>query len=309
MRYSNSLAGVARHAGACGVLAILILLGLTACGDPAPAEFRIATITTENQADTAKRYAPVAAHLAARLGMTVSLREVSDYAAVVEALRSRRLELAFMGPASYAKAWQVTNGNVEPILSPVELDGAAGYSAAMLVSADSPFQKLDDLRGRSFASVDPNSTSGYQAVQFFLTREGKNPAQFFSRTGFSGSHENSVMAVLNGSYDAATVWWSSDQHNAVQRMARKGMVDARKLRVVWQSPRLPADPWVIRKDLPDEQRRRVREALLEFRTADPEGWKLHTDGLVGNWVPASHADYAMVVEMLDANLRQRVEAR
>jgi phosphonate transport system substrate-binding protein len=267
--------------------------------------FRLAVITTENQADTFRRYDALVAYLRDRLQREVEFREVSDYAAIIEAFRSRRLELAYLGPASYAKAWKVTVGNVEPLAVGVTNDGMLGYHAAMLVRADSPYFALHDLRGKTFAYVDPNSTSGYQAVHYFLHKQGIQVAEHFSRTGFSGSHENSIIALLNHSYDAATVWWNNDEFNAVQRMALKGMVDPKDFRVVWLSPPLPPDPWTIRKDLPLPFRQQVREALLRFRHEDPDGWKVLTDGKVREYVPADQQSFQPVLEMIDFNLRQR----
>ncbi len=279
------------------------------CGKSSTDIFRVASITSENQADTARRYRPLVSYLGERLGREVEFREVSDYASLVEAFRSRRLELAYLGPAAYAKAWKVTAGNVEPLVVGITLEGARGYHAAMLVRADSPYRSLEDLRGKTFAYVDPNSTSGYQAVHYFLHKQGVNVAEHFARTGFSGSHENSVIAVLNGSYDAATVWWNNDSFNAVQRMALKNMVDPADFRVVWLSPELPADPWTIRKDLPAPLRLHVRETLLGFRQHDPGGWRILTDGNVREYLPASHDDLRWVLDMLDFNLRQRSIAR
>jgi phosphonate transport system substrate-binding protein len=282
-----------------------VLLFVSGCGEQPRQVFRVASITTENQADTARRYRPLVSHLQRKLGQEVEFREVSDYAALVEAFRSRRLELAYLGPASYAKAWKVTAGNVEPLVSGVTREGTRGYHAAMLVRSDSPYRSLEDLRGKSFAYVDPNSTSGYQAVHYFLHKQGIQVAEHFARTGFSGSHENSVITLLNGSYDAATVWWNNDDMNAVQRMALKGMANANDFRVVWLSPELPADPWTIRKDLPASVRRQVREILMGFRLEDPTGWDVLTDGNVREYVPASHEEFSWVLDMLDFNLRQR----
>lgn len=267
----------------------------------------MAIITSENAADTATRYQPLARFLEKKLGRPVEYREASDYAAVVEAMAAKQLELAYFGAASYVKAWQITGGNVEPLLTVVDNFGNIGYHSAMIVRADSPYRKVEDLRGKRFAYVDPNSTSGCQAPQYYLTRQGMPPAEFFGATGFTGSHENSIMAVENGSYDAATIWWNNDEFNALTRMSKKDMIDPARFRVIWDGPQMPYDAWTIRKDLPAELRGQVKAALMAFQAEDPEGWLAMTDGLVSRLVEVSHDDYQDIIVMLDMNLKQRRE--
>lgn len=269
---------------------------------------RVGVITLENQGDTANRHGPLVDYLERTLGRPVEMREANDYAAVVEAMKSKRVDLAYFGPASYARAWMVTGGRVTPLVCPVDLSGKRGYRSAVVVKADSGYWTLDDLRGKSFAFVDPNSTSGFQAIHFFLTREGYPPETFFGETGFSGSHDSGVLAVVNGSYDAAATWWESKDYNSFKRMELKGMVDASQLRVIWKSPWLPDLVWTAHADLPAALRDRIKQAFVRFKDDDPEGWRRLTDGEVGGFVETSHEEYADVVEMLRANQEVRRNA-
>lgn len=120
----------------------------------------------------------------------------SDHAAAVEALRQDHAELAYLGPASYGLARRLRGGRVAPIFRYRHNAGHEGCHSAMSVKADSPVQRLEEMRGRTMAFSDANSTSGFQVPGWFLRRQGLDPATFFARTGFSASHEQSVIAVI-----------------------------------------------------------------------------------------------------------------
>jgi phosphonate transport system substrate-binding protein len=230
----------------------------------------------------------------------------SEYAGTIEAMKSGKVEFAQFGPASYAAAWDITGGNVEPILAGTDTAGNLGYYSVIAVKLDSPFKTLDDLKGKSFAFADPNSTSGYLVPSFYLRRQGYPPDKFFGKTGFSGSHENSILAVLNGTYDAAATFWNDDRIGNVQRMEDKGMIPKGQVRFLWKSPKLPGDPvYVVNKSLPVELKAGIKAALLAMPEADPGAWKDLTGGKYKTMKEVSHADYADIVEMRKENLKDR----
>lgn len=283
--------------------ALALLALLAGCGGGSQVEsepLRISAITSENQTSTANRYLPLTEYLAKKLGRPVEMREASDYAAVVEALKARRLDLAYFGPASYSRAWMVTGGKVVPLVSPTDW-GIWGYYSTLVVRADSPYQTLDDLKGKSIAFVDPNSTSGFQAPTYYLTRQGYPPEEFFGGTGYSGSHDNGIMAVLNGAYDAAVTWWENDNYSSFKRMEIQGMIDASDLRVIWKSPPLPDRPWAVHADMPAETREQIAEAMLSLPQEAPEVWRHMTDGEFVGFQRVTHGDYVDVVDMLRQN--------
>ena len=126
-------------------------------------ELNIGVITEENQSDMLGRWKNVADYLAKSLGVKVTIRPASDYAGVIEAMKAKKIELAWYGPASYAKAWLVTNGQVVPLVTHTDKDGNVGYRSVMVVKKDSPYMSLSDVKGKTIALADPNSTSGNQA--------------------------------------------------------------------------------------------------------------------------------------------------
>lgn len=265
----------------------------------------LGVITSENEADRVQRYKPVRAYLEKELGVKIKWRSATDYAGVIEALKSRKIEIARFGPASYAKAWIVTKGEVEPLVGELDKNGDFGYHSVIVVKNDSPYQKLDDLKGKTLAFADPNSTSGYQAPRYFLSEAGYDPDSFFGSTSFSGSHENSVMALLNGTFDAAATWWRSETRSNPLRMETKGMIEPGQWRVIWKSPRLPESPWAVHTDLPKQMREDIREVLYSMKDNGPEAWQALTDGKASGFRKVSHEDYEAIVRMIDSNLKQR----
>ncbi|MFM7344951.1 MAG: phosphate/phosphite/phosphonate ABC transporter substrate-binding protein [Tagaea sp.] len=267
-------------------------------------ELRFGITSAENESDTLARWDAFSQHMQRKMGVRVSVHRGSDYAAVVEALHSRRIEFARMGPAAYARAVQVMGDNIVPLARDMDLDGSVGYHSVVVVRADAPFRTLEDLKGKSLAFADPNSASGFQAPSYFMTQEGKAPATFFGRTGFAGNHETGVLAVVNRQFDAAATWLNNPARSNVSRMEEKRMIEAGAVRVVWTSPMIPNSPWVMRR-LPADLAKAYTDAILAMPQEAPEVWNRLVDGKMLKTVPAGREDYVDMVRMIEQNQRQR----
>lgn len=267
-------------------------------------ELRLGISSAENERDAVARQQPFQDYIQRALGIPLRVFRATDYAGVVEAMRSSNIEFARIGPANYALARRVMGDRVIPFARDRDNEGETGYYAVAFVKADSPFRRIEDLRGRSFAFADPNSTSGFAFPAYFLRRQGFVPDQFFGRTGFSGSHEQSVIAVLNGTYDAAATFWSNERHGNIQRMTEKGMVAPGSTRIVWTSPQIPNSPWVMRADLPEGLRRAWQEAVFAMPERDPAAFRVAASGASG-LAPTRHEDYLDVIAVVEENLARR----
>lgn len=257
--------------------------------------------SSENEADRITRYKSFVAYMEHTLRVPLKMHQATDYAGTIEALKARKLEFARFGPASYAQAWLVTGGKVEPLVVEMDSEGLTGYHAVLAVKAASPYQSLDDLKGKTLAYADPNSTSGYIAPAYFLREAGVEPEAFCGRTGFSGGHENSILALLNGTYDAAATWWTNAERSNVTRMEGKKMIPQGQVRYVWKSPQLPSSPWAIHTDLPAPLKADVRAALVGLPTSNPQVWKDLTDGKSTGVQEITHTEYEPVIRMIKAN--------
>ena len=137
------------------------------------------------------------------LGMPVKLFPAADYAGVMQGIAAGQLEAAEFGASGFAGAW-LDCKCLEPVVVPTEKDGSTYYYSVMVVRANSGIKTLEDMKGHSLAWADPNSTSGYLIPSATLKAKGikLDDGVYFSKTGFSGGHEQGVVAVLNKQYDA-----------------------------------------------------------------------------------------------------------
>ena len=102
----------------------------------------------------------------------------------------------------------------EPFAIEVNEDGTKGYHSVFYVKKDSPYQKIEDLKGKNLGLVDPNSTSGNNVPRFALSKMGIDPDTFFGKVVYTGSHENAVIALQQGTVDVAANWWNDEREFA-----------------------------------------------------------------------------------------------
>ncbi|PZW38522.1 phosphonate transport system substrate-binding protein [Humitalea rosea] len=267
-------------------------------------ELRLGISSAENERDALARQQPFSDYIQKALGVPLRVFRATDYAGVVEALRSGNIEFARFGPATYALARRIMGDRVTAFARDLGDDGRAGYNSVAFVKAESPYQTMEELKGKSFAFADPNSTSGFAFPSYFLRKAGFDPATHFSRTGFSGSHEQSVIAVLNGTYDAGATYWNSPTRGNIARMEEKNMIPVNSTRIIWTSPEIPNSPWVIRSDLPEGLRRDWAAAVFAMPEADPEAFRVAASGAQGV-VPATHETYLDVIAVVEENQARR----
>lgn len=269
----------------------------------------IGATTVENQAATIDRFQPLADYFEEQLGVEMQIQQANDYAAVVQALTAGHIHLARLGGSSYAAGWIDSDGGIEPLVVPAELDGELGYHSVLIVRADSDYQSLDDLQGRSLAWADPNSTSGYLVPMVSLREDGIEPDEFFGNTVFSGGHEQSVIGVLNGSLDSAFTWTSKgDNTGQLRMMMDRGMLDREDIRVIWESPLIPNPLYAVPGELPEDMKQDISDFFLSLHEERPDLADAAASGRTSGFVVATHEMYQPVlsaVQELRDSRRQR----
>ena len=262
---------------------------------------RIGILAVENQADRVKRYTPFERYLEAELGTEVQLFTATSYDGVVQAIAADQIEFAFLGSSAYAAAHTETNGGVAPLLSPRHTDGATGYYSIIVTRCDSGLKSLADLKGKVLAFSDPDSTSGYAVPYYNLVeREGIRPSEYFAATPFSGGHENGVVGVVNGSYDAAATYKDNDTSGIVPMMVSRGMIEDGQACELWTSDEITDGPLTARTNLPVDLVATVKDAVMAVPEKDPAAFRAMTGGesstQVG-WIEVDHERYVWIVEM------------
>ncbi|MFO8044774.1 MAG: phosphonate ABC transporter substrate-binding protein [Halomonas sp.] len=256
----------------------------------------IGATTVENQAATIDRFQPLADYFEEQLGVKMKIQQANDYAAVVQALTAGHIHLARLGGSSYAAGWIDSEGEIEPLVVPAELDGELGYHSVLIVRSDSDYESLDDLQGKSLAWADPNSTSGYLVPMVSLRESGIEPNEFFGNTVFSGGHEQSVIGVLNGSLDSAFTWTSKgDNTGQLRMMMDRGMLDRDDIRVIWESPLIPNPLYAVPGDLPEEMKQEITDFFLSLHEERPDLADAAASGRTSGFVLATHEMYQPVL--------------
>jgi phosphonate transport system substrate-binding protein len=268
-------------------------------------EITFAAIPSENGSGVTERYAPFVSYLSKELGVKVTLRVANDYAAVIEGQRAGNIQIAYYGPASFARA-RLTGVETDAFVIDVNSDGSKGYYSVFYVLAKSPYQKIEDLKGKNLGLVDPNSTSGNNMPRFKLNQLGIDPDAYFSKVLFTGSHENAVLALAQGTVDVAANWWNSEDDSNLTRMLNKHMVkssDGKPLakadfRIIGKSDMIINSPYAYLSDLPEDMKAAIKQAFLDAASKDPEAFKKLSDGKNRPWQPVSTADYDKTIELI-----------
>src|SRR5262245_45930822 len=260
-------------------------------------ELVFAKVPDENASGTSDRWTPLVNYLSKQLGVKVPLRIANDYAAVVEGQRAGNIHIAMYGPASYARAF-ITGAQVEPFAIEVSGDGTKGYYSVLYVKADAPYKSIQDLKGRNLCLVDPNSTSGNNAPRFAMDKMGIDPENFFGKIVYSGSHENAVIGLGQGTCDAAFNWWNDEKESNLLRMERKGMAKAADFRIIFKSDLIVNSPVAYLATLPADLKAAIKKAVLEVHAKDPAAFDKIYEGKQLPFAEVDHKAYEPVVEMV-----------
>lgn len=259
-------------------------------------ELVFAIIPAENASGVVERWTPYVDHLSKALGTKVTLRIAQDYAAVIEGQRAGQIHIAQYGPAAYARA-VMTGAKIEPYAIEVNADGTKGYYSVFYVKADSPYRKIEDLKGKNLGLVDPNSTSGNNVPRFALDAMKIDPETFFGKVVYTGSHENAVIALGQGTVDVAANWWNDEQESNLLRMERKGMAKASDYRIIFKSEQIVNSPFAYLSDLPEDLKKGIREATFSMASTNPDGFFKIYAGKQKPWEPTSHEAYKPIMDL------------
>jgi phosphonate transport system substrate-binding protein len=274
-------------------------------------EFRVGLLGGENTQDRLARYGKFQQLLEQKIGIPVKLFPAADYAGVMQGIAAGQLEMGGFGASAFAGAW-LDCKCVEPNVVPQESDGSTYYYSVMVVRADSGIKSLDDMKGRSLAWADPNSTSGYLIPSGSLKSQGikLDDGAYFSKTGFAGGHEQGVVAVLNKQYDGAVTWTSGqgEKSEGYTRGNLRSMVDKKMLKmsdisVIWQSGKIPNGPWAVRTALPADLKKVVTDFMLDLPKSHKDVYDDIERGAGVGYVPATMELYRDIIELRQAEQR------
>lgn len=243
---------------------------------------RVSAIPDEAPTELQRKFAPLGAYLEAETGMKVSFVPVTDYAAVVEALATRKIDMAWLGGFTFVQASLRTRGTAVPLVQRAE----DARFTSKFITASEGIKGFADLKGKTFAFGAPSSTSGHLMPRYFLGQEGINPDRDFKNTAFSGAHDATVAFVQAGKVDAgvlnASVW---------DKLVEQKKVDTTKVRVFATTPPYFDYNWTVRGDLDPKLQARLRDAFLKLDAANPAHKEIMALQRASKFIPTKAENY------------------
>jgi phosphonate transport system substrate-binding protein len=219
-------------------------------------------ISTESSTNLKSVWQPVIDDLSRAVGVPVKPFFASDYAGIIEGMRFNKVQLGWFGNKSAIEAVDRAKGEV--FASVIDKDGNPGYWSLLIVNKDSNLKTLNDVLKNgaklSYGAGDPNSTSGTAVPGYYLWAANKIEPKTFFKTVRASNHETNLLSVINKQVDVAV-----NNTEALERYRLSTGKDANdSVRVLWKSPLIPADPLVMRSDLPADLKARVRDFFVNY---------------------------------------------
>ncbi len=264
-------------------LRTLLLAALVVAVTPAFAQtvFRITAIPDESPTELARKAAPLVKYLETRLGMKVEFTPVTDYAAAVEALVNRKVDLAWFGGFTFVQANARSGGKVIPIVQRAE----DATFRSVFITTDPAITKLADLKGKDFSFGAQSSTSGHLMPRNALLAAGLEPERDIHRVSYSGAHDATIAAVAAGKVDAGalniSVW---------DKFVADKKVDP-KLRVFFTTPPFHDYNWSVHADLPATLREKLTQAFLDLKPDDAQGKEILDLQRASRFIPTRAENY------------------
>jgi len=237
-------------------------------------QLNIGFISTESSTNLKAAWQPLIDDLSKAVGVPVKPFFASDYAGIIEGMRFNKVQLGWFGNKSAMEAVDRAEGEV--FASVIDKDGNPGYWSLLLVNKDSDLQTLDDVlkKGKqlSYGAGDPNSTSGTLVPGYFLWGANHIEPKTFFKSVRAANHEANLLSVINKQVDVAI-----NNTEMLERYRRNtGKDPAESVRILWKSPLIPADPMVMRSDLPADMKKRIQDFFVNYGTGPDAERQLKT---------------------------------
>ncbi len=244
--------------------------------------FRVTAIPDESPTELARKAAPLVKYLEKTLGMKVEFTPVTDYAASVEALANKLVDLAWYGGFTFVQANVRSGGKAIPLVQREEDE----KFRSVFITSDPTIKTLADLKGKNVSFGSQSSTSGHLMPRSFLLQANIDPDKDFKRVAYSGAHDATIAAVVAGKVDAGalniSVW---------ERFVAEGKVDTSKVRVFYTTPGFFDYNWTVHADMPVAQREKLTKAFLSLDKNTAEGKEILELQRATRFIPTKADNY------------------
>jgi phosphonate transport system substrate-binding protein len=262
------------------LLASLVLGSISTA--QAQSVFRVTAIPDESPSELARKAAPLVAYLESQLGVKVQFVPVTDYAAAVESLVNKRVDLAWFGGFTFVQANVRSGGKIIPLVQREE----DTQFKSVFITSDPSISTLNDLKGKDVSFGSQSSTSGHLMPRSALLAANINPDKDFKRVAFSGAHDATIAAVASGKVQAGAlniqVW---------ERFVAEKKVDLSKVKVFYTTAPFFDYNWSVHADMPAAMREKLKQAFLGLSKSTPEGKDILELQRASRFVPTQAENY------------------
>jgi phosphonate transport system substrate-binding protein len=224
--------------------------------------FKVTAIPDESPTELARKAAPLVKYLEKTLGMKVEFTPVTDYAASVEALANKQVDMAWYGGFTFVQANIRSGGKAIPLVQREEDE----KFRSVFITSDPSVKTLADLKGKNVSFGSQSSTSGHLMPRSFLLQANIDPDKDFKRVAYSGAHDATIAAVAAGKVEGGalniSVW---------EKFVADGKVDTSKVKVIYTTPGYFDYNWTVHADMPAAQREKITQAFLALSRDTAEG--------------------------------------
>ena len=245
---------------------------------------RVTAIPDESPTELARKFAPLGKYLEKELGVKVEWTPVTDYAAAVEALANKKVELAWFGGFTFVQANVRSGGKIVPL---VQREEDEKFRSVFITDTKSGLHKLEDLKGKTLSFGSASSTSGHLMPRSFLLAARINPDTDLKRISFSGAHDATAAAVASGKVDAGalniSVW---------EKLVAEKKIDTSEVTVFFTTQPYYDYNWSVHADMPAATKEKLKAAFLKLNPSTPEGKEILDLQRATKFVPTKPENYA-----------------
>ena len=268
-------------------------------------EINFGLISTESSQNLKQNWLPLLADLERQTGIKAKPFFASDYAGIIEGMRFKKVQAAWLGNKSAMEA--VDRSGAEVFAQQVSADGALGYYSHLVVRSDSPLNSVEDVlkngKSLSFGNGDPNSTSGYLVPGFYVFAKNNVDAKKLFKVTRAANHETNLLTVASKQVDVATA-----NSEALDRLKLVQPEKFKEIKVIWTSPLIASDPILMLKDLPEATKQKLKDFFYGYGKTDAKEKEiLMNSGKLCGFKPSTNAQLIPIRELDLFSQRLKVE--
>lgn len=245
------------------VLSVSVLVAVMAgCSGASQETLRVGLIPNQNPEEVEAQYQPLEDYLSEEIGREVVVSVPATYNAVVEALVSGELDMAYFGGLTYVQARQRVD--VTPLVTEVNpRTGTTKYHSLIIAPANSDISEVEQVEDSTFAFGSVSSTSGSLYPSIMLKQAGIDYRTDLEEVIYTGGHDATAQAVANGRVDAGGL-----EDRIFYDLVDEGVIDEDAVKVIAESEPIEGYPWVVRDALPEEDKQALADAYLDMENPE-----------------------------------------